>query len=227
MSSIPSPPSAVIFDWDDTLIDNWESIHSALNATLTAMGHEPWPIEKTRKQVRQSMRNSFPPLFGDQWEKAAEIFYEHITAHHLKTLKVLPYAQEILQNIKNLGLHLGIVSNKTGHLLREEVSHLGWESYFSHIIGAGDADKDKPQPDPIYLCMEGSGIATNHKEWANIWFVGDAPSDVECAQNAGVTSVLLSEKPISEKEFKNLQPNIHVESLETLDTLLSNPKQTL
>ena len=24
-------PTAIIFDWDDTLVDNWESINSALN----------------------------------------------------------------------------------------------------------------------------------------------------------------------------------------------------
>ena len=31
-------PTAIIFDWDDTLVDNWESINSALNTTLKAMG---------------------------------------------------------------------------------------------------------------------------------------------------------------------------------------------
>ncbi|MDP6927452.1 MAG: HAD family hydrolase, partial [Rhodospirillales bacterium] len=155
-------PPAVLFDWDDTLIDNWESIHSALNKTLTAMGHETWPIERTRKQVRQSMRNSFPQLFGDKWETAADIFYDHIKADHLQ---------------------------------RAEVAYLGWDNFFTAIVGAGDAAQDKPEPDPIYLCLNGSGINSNESGWPHIWFVGDAPSDLECANKAGVTSVLLCKKP--------------------------------
>ena len=35
-------PKAIIFDWDSTLIDNWQSIANALNATLIEMGKAPW-----------------------------------------------------------------------------------------------------------------------------------------------------------------------------------------
>src|SRR4029079_2421978 len=38
------PPRAVLFDWDNTLVDNWATITEAFNATLTAMGHRPWTI---------------------------------------------------------------------------------------------------------------------------------------------------------------------------------------
>ncbi|HEY6335247.1 MAG TPA: hypothetical protein VI113_05115, partial [Alphaproteobacteria bacterium] len=41
-------PRALLFDWDSTLVDNWRSIETALNATLVAMGHAPWTAEETR-----------------------------------------------------------------------------------------------------------------------------------------------------------------------------------
>ena len=63
----PVRPKAIIFDWDDTLIDNWQAIHTALNLTLVTMGHERWSFEKTKSNVRRSMRDSFPELFGDRW----------------------------------------------------------------------------------------------------------------------------------------------------------------
>ena len=220
-------PPAVLFDWDDTLIDNWESIHSALNKTLTAMGHETWTIERTRKQVRQSMRNSFPQLFGDKWETAADIFYDHIKADHLQTLKRLPHAREILVTLNDFGLPVGIVSNKTGYLLRAEVAYLGWDNFFTAIVGAGDAAQDKPEPDPIYLCLNGSGINSNESGWPHVWFVGDAPSDLECANKAGVTSVLLCKKPYPVEEFGDLEPKIHVENLKSLESLFMNLKQSL
>lgn len=34
----PERPRAVIFDWDHTLVDNWDAIRAALNFTLTSFG---------------------------------------------------------------------------------------------------------------------------------------------------------------------------------------------
>ena len=59
-------PRAVIFDWDNTLIDSWAVIEASVNVTLEAMGHQPWTPEEIRDRVRHSLRNAFPPLFGDQ-----------------------------------------------------------------------------------------------------------------------------------------------------------------
>jgi phosphoglycolate phosphatase len=70
------PPRAVLFDWDNTLVDNWATITEAFNATLTAMGHRPWTIEETRARVRASLRDSFPKLFGERWEEAKRIYID-------------------------------------------------------------------------------------------------------------------------------------------------------
>ena len=49
-------PRAILFDWDNTLVDNWAVIHTALNAALTAMGHTPWTFADTKRRVRASAR---------------------------------------------------------------------------------------------------------------------------------------------------------------------------
>jgi phosphoglycolate phosphatase len=38
MSPALALPKAVIFDWDNTLVDSWPVIHHALNETLEAYG---------------------------------------------------------------------------------------------------------------------------------------------------------------------------------------------
>ena len=48
----------------------------------------------------------------------------------------------------------GVVSNKDGEFVREEVRHLGWAPLLPVVIGAGDAAADKPDPDPILLALE-------------------------------------------------------------------------
>ncbi len=216
MTGSATLPEAVIFDWDDTLAENWLSIHGALNAALTAMDHAPWSMERARANIRLSMRESFPEMFGDRWKDAADIFYQHIRANHLETLKALNYAPDLLEYLSGLNISLGIVSNKAGDLLRAECTHLGWSDYFVNIIGAGDADKDKPAPDPIYLCLENTGI----KPSLNTWYVGDAPTDLQCAKNAGVTAVLIKDSAIT-PDYAEFPPRHHFKNLNKMAEFLS------
>jgi phosphoglycolate phosphatase len=181
------PPQAVLFDWDNTLVDNWLSIVDAMNVTLVAMGHRPWDAEEARLRIRRSMREAFPLLFGDRWTEAQRIFYERFEAAHLDALRPLPGADAMLERLSAEGLYLGVVSNKTGKLLRRESTHLGWDRYFGRLVGAGDAAQDKPAVAPVDLALEGSGIARGPA----VWFVGDTPLDMDCARNAGCVAVLV------------------------------------
>ena len=69
-------PKAIIFDWDSTLVDNWQSIANALNATLIEMGKAPWSVAQVRQNSKNSAREAFPRLFGDQWKDALDFFYK-------------------------------------------------------------------------------------------------------------------------------------------------------
>jgi len=55
----PVRPRAVLFDWDNTLIDSWPVIHESLNATLTAYGLDPWTMDETRARARDGPKASF------------------------------------------------------------------------------------------------------------------------------------------------------------------------
>jgi len=182
-------PRAVLFDWDNTLVDNWVSIQDALNTTLIAMGLAPWSLAQVRARVRASARESFPALFGARAEEAARIFYARFEAAHLATLRVLPGAEALIETLAAAGLYLGVVSNKQGAFLRREAAQLGWTDRFGRLVGAGDASHDKPSPAPIALALEESGIAAG----ASVWYVGDALIDVECARNAGCVAVLVGD----------------------------------
>lgn len=178
---------ALLFDWDNTLVDNWLSIVDAMNVTLVAMGHRPWDAAEARRRIRRSMRETFPLLFGDSWQEAQRIFYERFEAAHLEQLRPLPGADAMLERFSAEGLYLGVVSNKRGDLLRREAAHLGWERHFGRLIGAGDAPQDKPAVAPVDMALEGSGI----ERGPAVWFVGDSPLDIDCARNAGCVAVLL------------------------------------
>ncbi len=211
-------PKAIVFDWDNTLIDSWGSIHDAQNHTLEHFGLRPWSLEETRRRVRGSMRDSYPELFGTRWREAGEIFYARFAARHLETLTPLPDADAMLAELSAAGLYLTIVSNKKGDYLRKEVSHLGWNRFFGRIVGAFDAAQDKPSVAPVDLALEGSGVARGPE----VWFAGDADIDMECAQNAGCVPVLMRRDEPAANEFSIYPPAFHVQGCMALCKLVRN-----
>lgn len=179
-------PRALLFDWDNTLVDSWLVIHDALVVTFTAMGQQPWTLAETKVRVRHSLKEAFPRLFGERWDEARKLYLDAFTAIHLERLTALAGAEAMVASLAGQGYYLAVVSNKTGRLLRREVEHLGWQPYFKRLVGAGDAAADKPDPAPARLALEGSGIAPEAA-----WFVGDTELDVDCALASGCVPVLL------------------------------------
>ncbi|HUI34849.1 MAG TPA: HAD hydrolase-like protein [Stellaceae bacterium] len=190
MSALPevlSRPRAIIFDWDNTLVDSWATIHDALNFLMVAMERPLWTIDETRERVRLSLREAFPAMFGERWQEAQQIYLDRFRAIHLERLTALPGREAMLQRLTADGHYLAVVSNKTGAMLRREAAHLGWTSLFGAIVGAGDAEIDKPHHAPVELALRPSGIAPG----PDVWFVGDTAIDMECALAAGCVPVLL------------------------------------
>jgi phosphoglycolate phosphatase len=198
-----SRPRAILFDWDNTLVDSWATIHEALNAVMTAMEKPLWSLQETKERVRLSLRESFPRHFGDRWEEARRIYLDVFRAIHLERLSPLPGRGELLQSLFGEGIFLAVVSNKTGSLLRREAEQLGWSDLFGSVVGAGDAAVDKPHAAPVTLALERSGIAASEA----VWFVGDTGVDMECAHNSGCVPVLLGDG-VPEQEFSGCAPRL-------------------
>jgi phosphoglycolate phosphatase len=196
-------PRAVLFDWDNTLVDSWATIHEALNFLMRAMDKPEWSLDETRERVRLSLRETFPLLFGARWEEARDIYLSRFRAIHLDRLTALPGREAMLRGLAGQGIYLGIVSNKTGPLLRREVERLGWSALFGSVVGAGDAAADKPAREPVRLALAPSAIPAGD----NVWFVGDTAVDIECARNSGCVAVLLG-SPAVPAEFASLAPHL-------------------
>ncbi len=210
-------PRALLFDWDNTLVDTWPTIHHALNVTLAVMGKPAWSFEETKARVRASARESFPALFGARAEEAMEVYYGTFEKSHLAQLRAREGAGDLLRGLSEAGRYwLGVVSNKTGPILRREAEHLAWHGYFDRIVGAADAARDKPAVEPVELALDGSGV----RRGGEVWFVGDTDIDMLCAGNAGCVPVLLRPEPPQDGEFGDNCPRFHVKCCAALAELL-------
>jgi phosphoglycolate phosphatase len=182
-----SKPDAIIFDWDNTLVDTWPLIHSAINEAMRAFGKEEWSLKRVHDEIYHSMRESFPLIFGDDWQKAGEVYKKSYRALHLEKLVFLDGALELLDKIQEKKILQFLVSNKIGTTLRKEAAHLKVDEKFFSIVGSLDADFDKPSSSPVELALIGSNLSLNNK---NIWFIGDSVADVECAYSCGFQPII-------------------------------------
>jgi len=180
-------PAVLLYDWDNTLVDGWAGIAAALNAVFAAFAMPEWSAADTRARVRVALRESFPIMFGAEWERARDIFYAAFAAQHLDHVAPMPGAAEALA--AGAAWPQGVVSNKAGAYLRAEVAHLGWCGHFASVIGAGDAAADKPDPAPILLALDRLGRGADRA----VWYLGDTALDMATARAAGVTAVLIGD----------------------------------
>ncbi|MBV8095336.1 MAG: HAD family hydrolase [Acetobacteraceae bacterium] len=197
-----NPPAVLIYDWDNTLVDGWAGVAAALNAAFAAFALPPWTADQTKRRVRESLRESFPKIFGAEWQRARDLFYAALAAQHLDHVTPMPGAIDALA----AGSYLpqAVVSNKTGQFLRAEVAHLGWASHFRAVVGAGDASADKPDPAPILLALEKMGSAPG----PNVWYLGDTALDMQTARAAGITAALVGDAE-HDGGAEHAAPDIH------------------
>jgi phosphoglycolate phosphatase len=195
-------PRAVLFDWDNTLVDSWDTIHDALRHCFTRMGREPWTIEEVKARTRLSLAEAFPPLFGERWQEARDHYFQRFHEVHLERIKPLPGAVAMLDALAALGMPLAVVSNKTGATLRKEAAHFGWTRRFAKLVGAGDAGADKPAAAPVLLALQALGVPAG----TEAWYVGDTAMDMQCAANAGCHGVLLHTDAAVDPDFERFVP---------------------
>jgi phosphoglycolate phosphatase len=181
-------PQAVLFDWDDTLIDSGKIIKIAQTKMLAHMGKEADYFETSGVDSNLSAKDSLRLLFPQSWQEALDFYRLCYKEHHLVNLSLLNGAKKVLDFLKDHSIYMSLVSNKMGDTLRQEVHHLGLNDYFTKIIGSLDLAVDKPDKAVVEAALLGSGI----EACAQVLFVGDSLVDMQCAKNSGCRGVFFN-----------------------------------
>lgn len=185
-------PQAVLFDWDVTIVNSADSIHAALDDVFDRYGGERWSPADVADWLRRSMRVSFKDLFGKNAKEAATYFYTCYRDQHLENVSLMPGATDTLTMLRDVGVYMAVVSSKRGGLVRAEAQALNLEKFFSCLVGAEDAQRDKPHAAAIELALQDNGRTSAGKD---VWYVGDCGIDVVCARNSGCTAIIIGPSP--------------------------------
>jgi len=175
--------NTVLFDMDGTLIDTNKLIHESFVHTFNHYGLS-FTDEEILTFNGPPLLETFTNINPDLADKMIKTYREHNLAHHDKFVKVFPTVEETLQQLKDSGKKLAVVSAKMrdGVELALEMTNL--RQYFEVIVSVDDIEKPKPHPEPVLKALQQLG---GNKETALM--VGDNSHDIESGNNAGVKTV--------------------------------------
>lgn len=184
MVSFPMPCTAIhaiLFDWDGTLLNSFESDAQAYEAMFAQIGIR-WGREELKRHYSPNWHKVYVAagIPESEWGRADSLWRKAYAG--LKP-QLMPHARRVLNQLARR-YRLGIVSSGTRSRIRMQLRRFGWMHRFPCCICNEDSPRRKPHPSPLQLAL-----ARLHLRATEIVYVGDSPEDVEMARRAGARAV--------------------------------------
>jgi phosphoglycolate phosphatase len=183
---------AVLFDFDYTLGDSTAAILVGFQGGMTAMGHPAPTEEQVRPTVGMTLQNAYTLITGDETEEKRQEFFRHFqdivgknaVARGDRTMVektvLFPGTEELLTALKERGIPAGIVSTKTGSIIREIFAFRQLSHLLCLVVGGEHVTRPKPDPQGLLGALDELGLAPEE-----VLFCGDTVIDAQTAQAAG------------------------------------------
>ena len=211
ITSTPSSIKAVLFDLDGTLVDSMPDLAYCSNQTLSELGRATLPEERLSTFVGKGLdRLIIRFLANDIHAESAEaalfnqakaIFKRHYHATNGERSMLYPKVLAGLDRLKEMGLSLGIVTNKPIEFTVPLVEKKGILPFFDVLVGGDTCEHKKPHPQPLLYAMEQLQSDSHHTV-----FVGDSLNDSAAAAAAAIPCLML---PYGYNEGQAITPPVH------------------
>jgi phosphoglycolate phosphatase len=201
----------LIFDLDGTLIDSREDLAAGINHMRAHFDLEPLSLETVVGYIGNGVRRLVEGSLqgADVNVDAAlritkEYYYSHLTVH----TTLYEGVEQGIRRLTAAGHKLAVLTNKPGDPSRQILEKFGIGDSFSAIIGGGDVENLKPDPEGAHRCMAVSGA-----DAANTWMIGDHWTDLAVADHAGIKSAFVQYGFGEERDYK---PDVYFASFSEL-----------
>lgn len=192
----PINVSAVAFDLDGTLVDTLPDLHASANRMLRDLGLAPVDAETVRAYIGRGIDRLVRRLLAGEPDsdthgnsvepdsivlgEAGAIFRKHYRQLLTNESRLFPETEESLRRMRQMGLKLACVTNKTDAFTRPLLDGLGVLHLFDEVISGDTLERKKPDPMPLTYCARQFGITPDR-----LLMVGDSQTDTLCARAAG------------------------------------------
>ncbi|MBN1437594.1 MAG: HAD family hydrolase [Sedimentisphaerales bacterium] len=175
---------AVIFDLDGTLVNSLDDLAESVNHGLRQLNlptHEPASYRKrVGDGVRKLIERSLPDDRQDLAEQLLGLHSQYYAEHYADSSRPYPGVPEMLDQLKQSGRKLAVLSNKGDGFTQEVVARLLGREYFDCVWGHRDGYALKPVPGAALAIAEEMQVAPS-----KVAYVGDSAVDMKTATSAG------------------------------------------
>ncbi|NBB80794.1 MAG: HAD hydrolase-like protein [Verrucomicrobia bacterium] len=175
-------PTAILWDLDGTLIDQTASILRCFAEVITEMGYSTPGESAIRRSMGGTMAETMA-LFVDEakLDAACRAFRARFPEIMFDGLIVLPGGPELIERAYKARIPQALFTNKHGETARQVSRYAGFSKYVPTCIGSGDTEWHKPQAE-----LTNHVLAKIHAPAEGAVIIGDSPTDVAVASNAGL-----------------------------------------
>lgn len=223
----------IFFDLDRTLWDFDTNSDTALRVVFEELGldtaiesrdnfvkdyirinEEMWDLYRQGKISKESLRvkrfDDALKLHGVDNQKLATEYCDRYIDFCPELTATFPGTHDMLEELKELGKKLHIITNGFSEVQYRKLSNCGLENFFDVIICSDQIGVNKPDPEIFRVAMKKSGAAA-----AASMMIGDHPEiDVLGANQVGIRGVLFDPN-------EHYQPHPSMERIKHLGELPS------
>jgi phosphoglycolate phosphatase-like HAD superfamily hydrolase len=184
-SSEPLRPTLVMLDCDGVLFDSWEANVGFYDAILARLGLpllDPAGRELAHRLSSAQLLEHFFATDPDTLRRASEIARGMDYSPFLPLMRPVRELRETLAWLRARG-RTAMVTNR-GSTIPEVLGHFELASFFDTVVGVHDAERPKPAPDMLEVCLARLGVLPEEAV-----YVGDSPGDFAAARGAGVSFI--------------------------------------
>ncbi len=183
--ALPTPPDAVLFDLDGTIIDSRVPFVTSVNYTLAAHGQRPREPEELFPYLGPPTRIMLTDMFGDDEsliDAALATYREHYARTSAETTLVYDGVRELLRELHGR-VPIALATSKIGTSATMLLEHFGLAACFDVISGPLASALAEPKAVTV-----ASALAALGGPRAAV-MVGDRLYDVEGAGEHGLPTI--------------------------------------
>lgn len=210
-------PTAVLWDMDGTLIDQTAAIIRCYRDVIMGLGYPEPETETIRRSLGGPMASTMSIFIqDDQFDEAAKRFRARFPEIMYEGLIILPGAHELIESFHQNGIPQAIFTNKHGDTARQVSAHAGFDQRVPICVGSKDTEWHKPQAELTNYVLKQIQCRAE-----GACMIGDSPTDIETAHNAGLICYCVSTGAHRVEELQHAGAEAAFEDLEQLKTALA------